>query len=876
MPRHSGIHRKTLYPLLPLAWLCVVLLLPGLARGQGERQRPAAFPDVVGRSLHEVLQLLEERGLPLVYTDQLVSPTLRVHRQPQGNDLPDLLLDLLKDHRLSAQQAGRRWIVVAAPPRPGILSGLLHSQEPGVEPTGPSATTPLPGVGVSLLPTNAMSAGDTSVSDTSVSDTGGRFRFADLPPGTYTLRFELDGFLPREHTFQLSSGQVLDLRIALQKIPTSVEQIEVTTEPPGILGSALSALTLTRSELDSLPHFGDHTLRGLVLLPGTAGNDLSAELNVRGGRADEVLVQLDGLEIFEAYHLPDFGNPFSVFASETLHRIDLLTGGFPVEYGDRMAGVLDITTIDPDWRRRSHLGFSGYQLRTGQSGTSRSGRLAYVGSLRLGSLELPLRLADEDENPSFADGFFKVEHFANPRTSWRFNGLSSSNRLDFSVIEDDAQESFETKYDNLYGWGTHGHTVGDDLYLRTQISWSRIARRRLGLQSGDDDTFDLSDLRQLTTAGLRHEADWRRGRHFLEWGVEGRYLEVDYDYTHQRELQDPLALIRSQPRTGSTRFDRRFDGQQYAVYLSDQIDLGHRATLEAGLRFDDNTLTEDARLSPRLHFTYALSPRSLLRGAWGQYNQSQRVYELAVEDGDTSFSPAERSRHHIVGFEQVFGDAETLRPVTLRVEAYERRISTPRSRYENLFEPITIVPELEADRIRVDAEESRARGIELVLGGPLSPRLEGFLTYTYSRSRDLVEGRWVPRPYDQPHAVSLDISWRAPWHWHVQAVWRYHTGWPTTEIGLINQGDNDAVPVLGPLYGSRVRDYDRLDVRAQRSWPLRRGDLTFFIGVQNLTNRSNVRGFDFDLEDEDDVILIESKVQTWGGRLPSLGLTWTF
>ena len=836
---------------------CAVYLL-AFAPGTMAEESSASLPRWVGLSLEQALEVLEEKGLRLIYTDQLVKPELRVESEPQSSVVERILLELLAPHGLSAKRTrGKRWVIVVAPTQPASLFGKVKPW---------SGDRGLAGAWLELI---GLEYRAETLAD-------GSFWFEGVPPGTYALRVEAVGFLPREPTVRLRAGESLQVQLELQPIPVSIEQIEVTTEPPGILGNGLSSLTLTQGELEALPHFGDQTVRGLVHLPGAAGNDLSARFNVRGGRADEVLVQLDGLEIFGAYHLQDFGEAFSVFANETVQRIDLMTGGFPVEYGDRMAGVLDVTTIDPDWRRRCHLGVSVVQLRAGRSGSSKSGRLAYVASLRAGSLEPAMRLVGEDENPSFADAFAKLDLRTTPRTSWRLNLLSSADRLDFSTLQDDQQRDFRTRYDNLYGWATHSHVVGEDLFVSSQVSASRISRDRRGLEIDDESEVDLVDLRQLTTLGLRHEADWRSGRHFLEWGFEGRHLEIDYDYTNQRALAELLALIRDQPRNGTTRFDRRFNGQQYGLYLSDRLELGSDATFEVGLRFDENTVTDDHHLSPRLHFTYALSPRSLLRAAWGQYNQSQRPYELPVEDGELEFVRAERSQHRIVGYERVFGGPGTSRPLTLRIEAYERRIDNPRRRYENLFEPISIVPELEADRIRVEPESSRARGVEVFLGGPLGRGVEGFFTYTYARSLDRIAGRDVPRPYDQPHSLGIDLSWQTPWDWHVQAVWRFHSGWPTTGIDGTGTEENEVEPILGDLYGERLAHYDRLDLRIQRSWSLQRGSLLFYLDLQNLTNRSNLRGFDVELEIEDAALVVEKTPKTWGGLLPSLGITWTF
>ena len=73
---------------------------------------------------------------------------------------------------------------------------------------------------------------------------------------------------------------------------------------------------------------------------------------------DEVMVRLDGLEILEPYHLKDFNNAFSIVAPATLGGVALHTGGFPVEHGGRMSGILDLTSAEPTWRRHTELGLT--------------------------------------------------------------------------------------------------------------------------------------------------------------------------------------------------------------------------------------------------------------------------------------------------------------------------------------------------------------------------------------------------------------------------------------------------------------------------------------------------------------------------------------
>jgi len=82
------------------------------------------------------------------------------------------------------------------------------------------------------------------------------------------------------------------------------------------------------------------------------------------------------------------------------------------------------------------------------------------------------------------------------------------------------------------------------------------------------------------------------------------------------------------------------------------------------------------------------------------------------------------------------------------------------------------------------------------------------------------------------------------------------------------------VPVLGPLYGDRLADYHRLDVRARREYRLRRGTLTFFVDVQNLYARNNIAGFDVQIDEDDGDI--ELTPEYWVRFLPSAGVTFEF
>ena len=110
----------------------------------------------------------------------------------------------------------------------------------------------------------------------------------------------------------------------------------------GALGTGSSVHTLTSQDFEKIPEFGDDALRIANHLPGTASLGLSARPYVRGGLQDETLVLFNDVELLEPFHLKDFQSVFSGFNPSVIESVDVYTGGFPVRYGDRMSGVMDI------------------------------------------------------------------------------------------------------------------------------------------------------------------------------------------------------------------------------------------------------------------------------------------------------------------------------------------------------------------------------------------------------------------------------------------------------------------------------------------------------------------------------------------------------
>ncbi|MDH3254232.1 MAG: TonB-dependent receptor, partial [Acidobacteriota bacterium] len=392
-------------------------------------------------------------------------------------------------------------------------------------------------------------------------------------------------------------------------------------------------------------------------------------------------------------------------------------------------------------------------------------------------------------------------------------------------------------------------------------------------------TFDILDKRDSEILALRQSWDYLvTKKQTLEVGWQLREFETEYEYVGTREFDNPLARIRHDYEEELTDLAAFFEDRQGAAYLADQFNLSDELTLELGLRYDNHSLTSESFVSPRFNLAHAIGERSVLRAAWGRFNQSQRTYELGVEDGEREFHPVERSEHRILGVE-TFVDRGVAAPgLVLRVEVYQREVGNPRPRYENLFEPLNTFPEVEPDRVLTVPRRSVAEGVEVFLRSGFGRKVGWWINYTYATTEDDVDGMWVPRLFDQKHALNLDLDYRISDAWRLNVAWRHHTGWPTTPVSVgqvqDDEGEVEFVPVLGPMNSDRLPAYHRLDLRASRRWEARRGLVDFFVDIQNLYDRQNIGGFDIEIDDEDGTLVRLG--EAWAGILPSAGISFEF
>lgn len=669
----------------------LVLLCLGASAAGGA----TAVPRIeAGMSLPEALLAFQEVGFSIVFSTTLVIDAMRIASVPEVSDPLQLLDALLAAHGLEARDGpqGVLLIVRGSSSEPGavVVEGIVRSRSGG-HPIGGAW------VRVHELDLEEMTTA------------AGHFELGAVPEGVYSFEVRRPGFVVDDRALAVVAG-LEGLEIWLQPAPLAGSEIAVNPSRLSLLRDDPAApFALTRDQILALPQLGDDVFRALSLLPGVSSNDVTAQFNVRGGRREEVLVLLDGQELYEAYHLADFDRALSIVSSSEIARLDLTTGAFPSRYGDRMGAVLELFTIAPPKRHRRRLSLSVLDAQFQASG-GETERVAWLASVRRGSADLAGRLVGQ-EDPEYWDAFGRIDLRVGGRQSLRLNLLRSSDDYVFDELLDGESRGFRTSYDATYAWLVHQGILSPTVFVDSALSTSVIDRDRRGFEIEEEKSFDIADRRELDVQGLRQVWNVSVGSHLLEIGAEARHYGIDYDYASDRHFDTPFAALRSPPREGRFDYRDRLRDDYLAGYVSDRIRLHPALTVELGLRHDDHSLSGDALWSPRVSAAWSIGT-GVLRAAWGHYHQSQRAYEIAVIDGDTSIRHAERTEQWVVGYERVLATG----PLEgLRIEVYDRKIADPRVRWESIFEPFEPFPEGELDRLRIAPERSRSQGIELLV-----------------------------------------------------------------------------------------------------------------------------------------------------------------
>jgi outer membrane cobalamin receptor len=791
-------------------------LLVAVALGAGVVDAQPARP-LAGRPVQSVIEELREAGAPFVYSSSLLPGRLTVSVEPAATDPLALAREILEPHGLTVRAEGGAWLIVRAEsPEPGAIV---------VEAGSAYAGAPISSFRVQVEgPTRLV-----------VSGVDGRAELPALVPGRYIVTVRSPGFLPERQTFTVAAGTTASLSVALVEAVAKLDEVVVTASRYDLATRAQpSTADFSREDIENFLTLGDDALRVAQRLPGVANNGFSARPYMRGGAPNEVAVHFDGVRLVEPYHLRDFQSVFSAIDQRIVDHVAVQAGGFPAEYGDALSGLMIVEPREPD-AIEHEIGLSVLYTSLLTSGTFAEGRASWLLSGRNSNLDRVV--TDRLGQPAYSDLFLRMSVDLGSKHRLVFADLAFDDDILLTLQDEpEDRERATSDTDTRQTWLKLESEWTERLLSATWVhSTSFESERREDVVDLAEVVGTVDDRRDLDAVAVKQNWQYAAGdRQLARFGFEVEQREAEYRYTSAAHRRGLLATLVDDPSL-SRNVALAPQGDSYAAYFEDRLRLGERVVADLGIRWDRQnylpTADADDRYSPRLSLLVQLSSRSDLRLSHGRFFQAEGLLDLQVEDGVTEFSPAQRSKHSIVSIEHRF--PETL---AVRAEWYHKSTEDVRPRFENLFEPLVVAPELRASRVLVAPEDADADGVEVFISSELP--VAWWIGVSFANADDTIDGAQIPRSWDQDRAVSAGVTWAAG-PWRISAAASAHRGWPATEVSVVDDAAGEPVAVAGPRNAVRLRNVRKLDFGASRDFALGSTTLEFFAEVANLTNHDN-------------------------------------
>ncbi|MFD2033750.1 TonB-dependent receptor domain-containing protein [Belliella marina] len=635
-------------------------------------------------------------------------------------------------------------------------------------------------------------------------------------------------------------------------------------------------------------------LRSLQLLPGvqTAGEGTTG-LFVRGGSADQNLIQIDGAPVYNPSHFFGF---FSVFNPDALNGVEFYKGNIPANFGGRISSVIDISLKEGNYEKiRGEGGIGSISSRLTVDGPLFSENSSFVISGRRTYADMFLRLSSDPEIKNndlyFYDLSGKFTFKLGEKDKLAVSSYMGSDYLGFAM-------QFGLGWTNWVSSVTWNRNISDRMFFDLNAYHSAY---QYSIKLTDPDTgFDWGN--RLSESGIK--ATWNfspNEKTMVNWGVHSQlynFAPINLDPTPGSAIE-PIA---TNPR----------NGMQNNVFIGAATDVSDRLRVDAGLRLGiyqlhgkgvdyvyeggipspDVAITDSLvygsfqrikgfeGLEPRLSLRYMLDDELSIKAS---YNRNFQY--LQVASSSSAGLPIDRWILAGTYVPPIRGDQVSLGLFRnfnkdrweVSVEGYYKDIKNVidlRQGANILFED------------NVEAEiltgNGYAYGLEFLLRKN-SGKTTGWLSYTYSRTWRQIDGisfdqRYNPR-FDRPHDLTMVLNHEFNKRWSAGLTFVYTTGQAVTFPVGSYEVDNQRLPLYSGIRNDdRFPDYHRMDasvtwknVDRGRKW---KGSWNF--SIYNLYGRKNPFSYQFTEIYNDQVNFTPTMDNVVESRRPGVVMTYLF
>lgn len=715
----------------------------------------------------------------------------------------------------------------------------------------------------------------TGYTQTAQTDAQGTFKLVNIPFNTYKVRAEASGFQPVEQSIDLESTVPLNVDLSLSLTEASAA-VTVTTD-----NSALLEPDRTSSDTDLNQNILERPLGAapsraiesmVASAPGFVTDD-NGRMHPRGSES-QVQYVVDGIPITD--------NLSAIFSTSldarTLRTVEVLTGGIPAEFGDKLAGIINVNTRSGlEGPTQGGLSFSGGSFSTGEIATDFATHTKRFGFLTNLSATTSQRYLDPPTIDNFHNfgrtgkGFFRLDYQFDQNNSLRgtltFGGSNFQvpNRLAQEIAGQDQKQRLRDSSQNI----TFQHIFSPNSVAQFSF-FNRFSRAKLDSNPASTPVVAFQN-RTLHNYGGIGSLALTHSNHNIKFGGQVTITPLEenfsfYPTVHFDDLVDeggntvPNPINSFNP-TRPFIFHGKKTGRTLSAYVQDRFTVFKNFTLDAGIRYDNyRLLVHEQALSPRIGVAYFI-PRTqtTLRASYNRLFQpppaenlllasspeAASISPIAVLQGVTTILPILPDKEHAfeVGVQQLL-----TQHFRANMTVYQKRIKNFSDK-DQFFETGVIFP-IAISSGRVTGEELRIESTDI-------HGFHGSLSYANARAygvtpingglflgedtHDLfLSGLKFANDHDQRNEAQFQLSYNhRPSGFYTTFSGRYDSGVPTD----VQPGTTLADFVAE---GFDPRLYKEIDFQRGRVRP--RTVLDFSVGADLLQKERVSMNIQFDIQ----------------------------
>jgi outer membrane receptor for ferrienterochelin and colicin len=478
-----------------------------------------------------------------------------------------------------------------------------------------------------------------------LTDENGKYALEAVPFGTYVLEAVFPG-LKAVAPIRVQTSQV-QADLELKPIPVT-DSVVVTADQDKSANPAPSE-TIAAKTLREAPNVNERFESSLPLIPGVVrGPD--GHVNLKGTRNTQSGALVNSANVTD----PVTGGPAINLPIDVVSSVQVISNPYDPQYGKFTGAVSTVSTKTSDYDK-FHFSFQNFipRLRD-RDGTIAGigaatprmtftrplakGRVAVTQSSEYRFIRTPvnsLPASQRDTKLESFDSYTQFDFVITPKQTATASFALYPQKLDFlglnTFTPQPSTPDFHQRGYQIYV--QHRYIIGDASMLTSQFSYKRFDA---DVTAHSDDPYRL--LLETTEGGFINRQARRTSRTSLQENYQfaprrfagsHRFI-VGLSYEHSsydgRQSFMPVEIdgVADKPveRISFTSpSSYQIDQNETAWFVGDQWDIHPRFTLNLGLRFDNDAITNSTQAAPRAGFLLSLTRdgKTLLKGGVGLF-----------------------------------------------------------------------------------------------------------------------------------------------------------------------------------------------------------------------------------------------------------------